>query len=69
MAKKRNGGLQKCKVCGFAMIIDETIIEARDGGKIRRTFLHCVNGECGHIERVGEYAVDSPAAAPTSQVR
>lgn len=44
------------------MIMDETIIEGHGGRKIKRTFLHCVNGECGHITRVGEYIVESSAA-------
>lgn len=58
MAKSRNNGLPKCKVCGHPMITDETIIEGRGGRKIKRTFLHCVNGECGHIERTGEYPIE-----------
>ena len=62
MAKKA-GGTPKCKVCGYPMIMDETIIEGGAGRSIRRTFLHCVNEECGHIERVGEYVVDAPGTA------
>ncbi|HXT36928.1 MAG TPA: hypothetical protein VN837_15230 [Chloroflexota bacterium] len=45
------------------MIPDETIIEGRGGLKIKRTFLHCINGQCGHIVRTGEFPMDSPAAA------
>ena len=59
MVRKGSGGLQKCKACGSPMILDETIIEARDGGRIKRTFLHCVNGECGHIIRVAEFPLDN----------
>jgi len=64
MAKKQ-GGVPKCKACGYPMIMDETIIEGRAGRKIKRTFLHCVNGTCGHIERVGEFPLDpAPPEAP-----
>lgn len=59
MARKGSSGLQKCKACGSPMIMDETIIQARDGGQIKRTFLHCVNGECGHIQRVAEFPIAS----------
>ena len=62
MAKRQHIGTPKCNVCGHPMIMDETIIEGRSGRKIKRTFLHCVNGECGHITRVGEYVVESSAA-------
>jgi hypothetical protein len=58
MAKKRNNGLPKCKACGYPMIPDETIIEGPGGRKIKRTFLHCVNGQCGHIDRTGEFPVE-----------
>jgi hypothetical protein len=61
MAKKDSGGPPKCKACGFPMILDETIIEGRANQRIVRTFLHCVNGECGHIDRVGEALLDSAA--------
>jgi hypothetical protein len=44
------------------MILDETIIEGRGGRKIKRTFLHCVNGQCGHIDRLGDYPLDTVAA-------
>jgi hypothetical protein len=54
VAKKSSGGQPKCKACGFPMILDETIIQGRANQRIVRTFLHCINGECGHIERVGE---------------
>jgi hypothetical protein len=69
MARKRAGELQKCKVCGSPVIMDETIIQARDGGQIKRTFLHCVNGECGHIQRVAEFPIDSPKVESTTRVR
>jgi hypothetical protein len=46
------------------MIPDETIIEGGGGVKIKRTFLHCVNGQCGHIVRTGEFPLTE--AAPTS---
>jgi hypothetical protein len=69
MAKKRPEGLQKCKACGYPMIMDETIIQARDGGRIKRTFLHCVNGECGHIQRVAEFPVDTPEVGTVGRSR
>jgi hypothetical protein len=69
MAKKHATGLQNCKACGFPMIMDETIIEGQNGGKIKRTFLHCVNGQCGHIVRVGEFAVDAVAPEPAPRLR
>lgn len=59
MARKGSTGVPKCKACGYPMIMDETIVEGRGGLKIRRTFLHCVNGQCGHIERTGEYPIDT----------
>lgn len=69
MAKQRTNGLPKCNVCGYPMIMDETIIEGRGGRKIKRTFLHCVNGECGHITRVGEYTVESSGAEGGARAR
>jgi hypothetical protein len=45
------------------MIPDETIIDGRGGLRIKRTFLHCVNGQCGHIVRTGEFPMDPLAAA------
>jgi hypothetical protein len=62
VAKKGSGGVPKCKACGYPMIPDETIIEGRAGRKIKRTFLHCVNGQCGHIERLGDYPLDPVGA-------
>jgi hypothetical protein len=61
MARKATG-TPKCKACGYPMIMDETIIEGGVGRQIRRTFLHCVNEECGHIQRVAEYPVEMPGA-------
>lgn len=58
MAKKGSSGVPKCKACGYPMIMDETIIEGKAGRRIKRTFLHCTNGQCGHIDRVGEYSID-----------
>jgi len=46
------------------MIPDQTIIEGGAGLRIRRTFLHCVNGQCGHIVRTGEFPMDTAAAGP-----
>jgi len=36
------------------MIMDETTIQGRGGNRIKRTFLHCVNEQCGHIERIAD---------------
>ena len=63
MAKKDHGAVQKCKACGSLMIIDETIVEAPGGRKIKRIFLHCVNGECGHIDRLRDVLVQQSAPA------
>jgi hypothetical protein len=41
------------------MIMDETIVQGQGGRSIKRTFLHCVNGQCGHIERAGDYLIDA----------
>ena len=65
MAKRDAGGPRKCKVCGFDMIPDETIIQGGGGLRIRRTFLHCVNGQCGHIVRTGEFPVEDVVGTPT----
>lgn len=62
MMAKKTAGMPRCRACGYPMIMDETIIEGGAGRKIRRTFLHCVNEECGHIDRVAEYPVDLPGA-------
>ena len=69
MAKKNPGAAPKCKACGYPMIMDETVIEGRWGYKIKRTFLHCVNGQCGHIERVGEFPIEQPTADRTVGTR
>jgi hypothetical protein len=69
MAKKRDQGVPKCKACGYPMIMDETIIEGPGGRKIKRTFLHCVNGQCGHIERVGEYPLEATASEGAAKLR
>ncbi|HEY8286915.1 MAG TPA: hypothetical protein VIJ28_21200 [Chloroflexota bacterium] len=63
MAKRTLNNPPKCKACGFPMIPDETIIDGRGGLRIKRTFLHCVNGQCGHIVRTGEFPMDPLAAA------
>ncbi len=54
MAKKDAGAVRMCKACGSPMIVDETVVAGAHGRRIKRTFLHCVNGECGHIDRLGE---------------
>ncbi len=64
MAKRGAEGPRKCKVCGFDMIPDETIIQGGAGLQIRRTFLHCVNGQCGHIVRTGEFPIEATVGAP-----
>jgi hypothetical protein len=61
MVKKKRGALPKCKACGFPMILDETLVQGRGDTVIKRTFLHCVNGQCGHIDRVGEKIVEPSA--------
>ncbi len=63
MAKKDKGAVQKCKACGSPMILDETIIESAGNRRIKRVFLHCVNGECGHIDRLRDVLVQPGATA------
>jgi hypothetical protein len=43
------------------MIVDETTVDAPGNRKIKRVFLHCVNGECGHIERLRDQLVQANA--------
>jgi hypothetical protein len=69
MAKKGSGAIPKCKACGYPMIMDETIIDGRGGRKIKRTFLHCVNGQCGHIQRIGEFPLDPATADAGAKIR
>jgi len=69
MAGKKDSGAPKCKACGYPMIMDETIIAAQGNRNIKRTFLHCVNGQCGHIERVGEYFIDTQKSEGAAKAR
>jgi RNase P subunit RPR2 len=54
VAKKSSTAVPTCKACGHPMIMDETTIQGRGGNRIKRTFLHCVNEQCGHIERIAD---------------
>ena len=63
MAKKDLGAVQKCKACGSPMILDETTVDAPGGRKIKRMFLHCVNEECGHIERLRDLLLQENTTA------
>jgi len=45
------------------MILDETIVDAPGGRQIKRMFLHCVNGECGHIERLRDLLLQENTTA------
>lgn len=69
MARKEAKGPRTCRACGSPMIIDETIIEGRGDQRIKRTFWHCVNGQCGHIDRIGDfpYEVTSTNGAPQAR--
>ncbi len=57
MAKKDPGAVQRCKACGSQMIVDETLVAAPGNRTIKRLFFHCVNGQCGHIERIQDVLV------------
>jgi putative protein kinase ArgK-like GTPase of G3E family len=61
MAKKQAESGRTCKACGFPMILDETVVQGQGSTRIKRTFFHCVNGQCGHIDRVGDYLLEAPA--------
>jgi hypothetical protein len=61
VAKKDPGAVQKCKACGSQMIVDETTVGAPGDRQIKRVFLHCVNGQCGHIERLRDVLVQQHA--------
>jgi hypothetical protein len=50
------------------MIIDETIIQGRGSQRIKRTFWHCVNGQCGHIDRIGDFPYEVPDTSGATKV-
>jgi hypothetical protein len=51
------------------MIIDETIIQGRNDQRIKRTFWHCVNGQCGHIDRIGDFPYEAPGTTGAAKAR
>ena len=63
MAKRDQGAVQKCKACGSPMIVDETIVGAPGGKRIKRVFLHCINEECGHIDRIRDLLVQETSTS------
>ncbi len=68
MARKDSKGPRTCKACGSPMIIDETTIQGRGDQRITRTFWHCVNGQCGHIDRIGDFPFEATGAGDAAKV-